>query len=111
LAEFVALFHASRAVDSLRALLAFVGAEQSEATDVFEDNTGALTLSANPMSQSLSRAVDVKYHYVRQLVATRVVNVVYMPTDRQRADVLTKALLAPKHECHSQFIMGATQFA
>ena len=109
--EFIALFHASRAVDSLRALLAFVDAKQLAATDVFEDNSGALALSGNPMSQSLSRAIDVKYHYVREMVSTRVVNVVHTPTQIQRADVLTKALMAPKHVEHTQFISGASQFS
>ena len=108
--EFIARFHASRAVDSTRALLAFIGAAQVAATDVFEDNSGALALSGNPMSQSLSRAIDVKYHYVREMVSTHVVNVVHTPTDTQRADVLTKALLAPKHAEHTRFIMGASQF-
>ena len=37
--------------------------------------------------------MDVKYHYVRQLVIDAVIEVVYLPTTQMVADVLTKPIL------------------
>ena len=35
---------------------------------VFEDNQGALQLSKNPVSNSNSKHIDVRHHFLRELV-------------------------------------------
>jgi hypothetical protein len=36
--------------------------------------------------------INIKYHHVRELVAERTIEVRWMPTAEQQADLLTKAL-------------------
>ncbi|KXJ69169.1 hypothetical protein RP20_CCG028476 [Aedes albopictus] len=39
--------------------------------------------------------IDVKYHFIRNVVADGKVKLVYVPTQKQQADILTKSLPAP----------------
>jgi len=41
---------------------------------------------------SRSKHIDIRYHYIKEVVAAGDVRVEWIPSDQQRADVLTKAL-------------------
>ena len=59
---------------------------------VFEDNQDAVQLSMNPVSNSNSKHIDVRHHFLRGLVHLGDISVVHVPSEYQHADVLTKAL-------------------
>ena len=48
----------------------------------------------------LAKHIDVKYHYVRQVIETKNMDVVYVPTGEMVADTLTKGLPKPAFEKH-----------
>ena len=75
-----------------RNLLELNNKKQKQATVVFEDNSGAVSLSRSVKITSRTKHVDVKFHHVRSLVADGVVDVTYIKTELQRADILTKRL-------------------
>jgi Reverse transcriptase (RNA-dependent DNA polymerase) len=98
--EFIALFHASRAVDSLRVLLKFVGVEQHTQSGRLPPMCLRTTAARSPSQATLCRRVcrarfDVKYYYVREMVSTRVVNVVHVHTENHCWQV--EACGAPSH--------------
>jgi hypothetical protein len=41
---------------------------QHGATTVYEDNEGAVKLANNPMASNRTKHIDIKYHYIRELV-------------------------------------------
>jgi hypothetical protein len=45
-----------------------------------------------------SKHIEIKYHYIRDMVQRKVVLVQYLPTDEQVVDVLTKPLTKMKFE-------------
>jgi hypothetical protein len=53
-------------------------------------------LSENPVSHDSTKHVEIKYHYIRDIVQRKAVRVEYLPTDEQIADVLTKPLARSK---------------
>jgi hypothetical protein len=57
--------------------------------------------------QQRTRTINVKYHYIRQLVGQREVDVVAVRTHSQRADILTKALPRGKFAGHARALLGA----
>ena len=59
---------------------------------VFEDNQGAVQFAQNPITNSNSKHIDVRHHFLRELVRQRDIKVVQAPSKFQHADVLTKAL-------------------
>ena len=46
----------------------------------------------NPVQHDRMKHVEMKYHYVREMVQRRAVELRYVPMDEQIADVLTKPL-------------------
>jgi hypothetical protein len=59
---------------------------------VYEDNKATIDISKNPCLHEKQKHVDVKYHFVRECVLERRIQVQYLRTDKMLADVLTKAV-------------------
>jgi hypothetical protein len=105
-AEYISLALAAAEVNWLRQLLAFLNNAQAAPTPIYEDNSAALQLASNPVVQQRTRTINVKYHYLRQLVGQKVVDVLAVRTGAQRADILTKALPRAMHKVHAAFLLG-----
>jgi hypothetical protein len=105
-AEYVALCSASKDAIALAGLLSFLGFEQGPVT-LFEDNAAAIRLASDPAACKRTKHIDVQYHFVREQVQAGRIGVVAVSTQLQHADVLTKALHAPKHHFHTAAIMGS----
>ena len=56
------------------------------------DNQSCVKMSMNPIQHDRTKHVEMKYHYVKEMVQRRAVELWYIPTDEQIADVLTKSL-------------------
>ena len=97
-AEYVALSSATQEIVWLRSLLAAMGLEQKEATKLHEDNQGSISLSKNPKSHSRTKHIDIKFHYVREAVEKKEVNIIYCATEKMTADIMTKPLPKVKVE-------------
>ena len=61
------------------------------------------------MASNMTKHIDVKHHYIRELVAAKTVAVALVGTADMLADALTKALLEPKHIMIFRRCMGAAQ--
>ena len=70
---------------------------------VFEDNQGALQLSKNPVSNSNSKHIDVRHHFLRELIRQGDIVVNHVPSEYQHADVLTKVLAFDLFAIHRRF--------
>lgn len=90
-AEYVAASNATREAVWLRQLLLEVGKEVN-ATTLCVDNQSAIKLIKNPVFHKKSKHIDVSYHFVREKYEDNVINVKYVHTTEQLADIYTKAL-------------------
>ena len=70
------------------------------------DNEGAINLASNPLSSARTRHIDVRFHFVRELVSSGTIVVEYVPTSEQRADILTKSLTGFIFREHRNFLMN-----
>ena len=50
-------------------------------------------MSVNPIMHKRSKHIDIRYHFVREKVATGEVKLEFIETENQQADLLTKPLL------------------
>ena len=73
---------------------------------VFEDNQGAVQLAQNPITNSNSKHIDVRRHFLRELVHQRDTKVVQVPSKFQHSDILTKALAFDLFAFHRKFLMN-----
>jgi hypothetical protein len=70
---------------------------QHGATTVCEDTEGAVKFANNPMASNTTKHIDIKHHYIRELVDAKTIAVVFVGTAYMLANGLTKALPEPKH--------------
>ena len=87
--EYVAMSKACVMVLHFRNLLESMDEKQAQATVMFKDNSGAVSLNKSAKITPRTKHIDVKFHHVRSLVADGVVDVTYIETELQRADILT----------------------
>ena len=57
----------------------------------FEECEGAAQLAQNPVTNSNSKHIGVRHHFLGELVRQRDIKVVQVPSEFQHADILTKA--------------------
>ena len=90
--EYIACYAAATEVIWLRRLLASIGISQTTPTTIFTDSQSAMRLAVNPEFHSRTKHVDVKFHFLREQVVLRSIDIQYIPTQQQIADIMTKAL-------------------
>ena len=62
------------------------------------DNTAAILLTQNPLTNGAVKHISVIYHFVRDCVTRGAITVSYTPTAEMLADGLTKLLPGPLHK-------------
>jgi hypothetical protein len=107
LAEYMALAYCVQEAIHLRRSLKDLGFEQNEATSIMEDNQGCIAMSANPINHQRTKHIDIRYHFTRERIVSGEVDVKYVATGRQIADVLTKPLERIKLEKFRSYMLGS----
>lgn len=57
---------------------------------IYTDSQSAIELAKNPLYHPRTKHVAIKYHYIRESLLDKRINLVFTPTDQQLADSLTK---------------------
>ena len=65
---------------------------------VYCDNSSAIDISKNPIQHSKTKHIEIRYHFIRDLVERKIVSLGYIPTECQNADIFTKPLDRSKFE-------------
>ena len=91
----MAASEASQELTWLRTLLASIGFCQLTATPLLCDNRGALVLTEDPSFHARVKHIDTRYHYVRERVHRHQLQLHYVNTKENLADIFTKALPRP----------------
>ena len=73
---------------------------------VFEDNEGAISLASNRLASARSKHIDVRYHFLRELVEQKQIAIVKVKSERQRADILTKSLGKKLFFAHRNYLLN-----
>ena len=71
---------------------------------VYCDNSSAIDISKNPIQHSETKHIEIRYHFIRDLVERKIVVLEYIPTERQNADIFTKPFDRSKFETLRQVI-------
>lgn len=59
---------------------------------LFEDNQSAINILKNPFQHSMTKHIDIRHHFIRELVEEKNVVLSYIKIEDQLADFLTKPL-------------------
>jgi len=59
---------------------------------LFSDNTACIAMAKDPIAHAKTKHIEVRYHYIRQLVAYGKLSIEHIGTEEMLADILTKPL-------------------
>lgn len=62
------------------------------------DNMSAINISKNHVQHSRTKHIDIRHHFIRDLMKRKQVSLEYINTKNQLADIFTKALDATSFE-------------
>lgn len=97
-AEYKALANATAEIIWLQSVVAELGVSSSRAPCLWCDNLGATYLSVNPRFHGRTKHIEVDFHFIRERVANKLLDIRFISSTDQVADGFTKALPQSKLE-------------
>ena len=91
--EYIALCAAAQEAVYLSSLFNGLGVshEFAEPVVMHVDNQGTIALAKNPVHHNRSKHIDIKFHYIRECVRNKKIQLLYIPSESNIADIMTKA--------------------
>jgi hypothetical protein len=81
----------------LRKLLGDLGLHVDRHVVIYCDNLSIIQLARNPVFHARTKHIEVHYHFIREKVLAGEIDLIYVSTEDQVADIFTKVLGAEKH--------------
>ena len=78
---------------------------------IYEDNSGCIRWSVNPVQHQRAKHIDLQYHFVRAKVRDGDVKLVYRDTEHMVADLLTKCLASERFQMLRDMMVGDGKIA
>jgi hypothetical protein len=95
-AEYKSLANATAEMMWIQRLLIELGVSHSPVARLWCDNIGAKYLSANPVFHARTKHIEIDFHFVRERVAQKLLDIRFINTSDQVADDFTKPISAAK---------------
>lgn len=105
--EYMAASEATKEILWIRQFMCDIGELQNTFT-LHVDNQSAIKLINNPVFHKRSKHIDIRYNFIRENVAKKIVNIKYVESSCQLADFLTKALPVSQFNCIRDKILENT---
>src|SRR4030066_2116457 len=90
-AEYIAAGSSCSQLLWMKQMLKEYNVEQDVMT-LYCDNLNTINTSKNPVQHSRTKQIDIRHHFIRDLVEDKVVSLEHVATEKQIADIFTKAL-------------------
>jgi hypothetical protein len=63
---------------------------------MYSDNQGAIVFTWNNKYHAHSKHIDIHYHFIQQVLEKQDIDLTYVPTEQNVADIFTEVLATPK---------------
>ena len=98
--EYIALAETCKEVIWLRGVLKEMDTKQEEATTIHTDSQSCIAMIKNQRFSNKTKHIDVRYHFIRDQMEKKTINLSYVSTEENTADLMTKPLGGTKVEYH-----------
>jgi hypothetical protein len=93
-AEYKVIANVAAEIMWIQTLLDELGIPHPSTASVWCDNLGATYLSANPVFHARTKHIEVDYHFIREQLTRKQLNIRFISTKDQLTDGFTKAMSA-----------------
>ena len=90
-AEYIALAHGAKEAVWLRRMLSELNVNCGS-VPIFVDNQSAIKLANNSEFHKRSKHIDIRFHFIRDMLSRKEIEIHYVQSKEQLADILTKPL-------------------
>jgi ethanolamine utilization protein EutP (predicted NTPase) len=106
-AKYMALSTLAQEVIFIRKLLTNLGERPEGPTPTFEDDEGCESLATNAITSAKTKRIDIRCHFVRDLVKSKALEIVWISTSEMIADILIKNTLPTSiHKKHTDIVIS-----
>ncbi|UYV73992.1 hypothetical protein LAZ67_11001747 [Cordylochernes scorpioides] len=102
--EYIAASKATKEAIWLRHLLRELHQEQVKPTTIFCDNQSCIRLVHNPEYHKRTKHIDISYHFIRDHFQNHAIDLLYVCSNDQAADIFTKALPPERKACRHKIL-------
>lgn len=81
--------------------------DQKQPLVIYNDNTGSVALSRNPVHHDRTKHIAIRHHFIREQVELGTVEILHIPSGENIADILTKPLARELFE-RLRLLLGLT---
>ena len=96
-AEYVAMSRCAQQMVWMHSWLAEVGVKYSSPGLLKADNRGAIALTKNTKDHGKVKHIDIRHHYIRELLRSGVIAIEQVPSEDNLADLFTKPIPRDQH--------------
>ena len=89
-AEYVAVLEICSEIKLIKMILTFLKIEIEEPVKIYCDNVGAIFMSHNAKLGAQTKHIDIKYHFIREQVENGTVEIVFVRSEENDADIFLK---------------------
>ena len=104
-AEYVAISEVSTKILFIAGVMKFLGMEITYPIEINVDNIGAIYLSKNATMGNCTKHVDTRYHFVREYIEKDIFKIVFVRSEDNKADLMTKNLGKDLYAKHTKGIL------
>ena len=97
-AEYIAATHAAKQILWHRSLFQELEIDLPRTSTIFSDNQAAIAIAHHPEFHARTKHIDIAHHFFRDLVKSGILNIVYVNTHNNLADIFTKGLPRVTHQ-------------
>lgn len=94
-AEYVAACETTKQAIWMRQLVASLGCTISKPITIYCDNQGTIKMIENAEVSTRNKHIDLRHHFIRDRQEDKIIKLVYIESEEQAADFMTKPLHGP----------------
>uniref|UniRef100_A0A0A9XQL0 Copia protein n=1 Tax=Lygus hesperus TaxID=30085 RepID=A0A0A9XQL0_LYGHE len=105
-AEYIAAGSAAQELVNLRGVLSDLGGDISDGVSLKVDNVSAISMMCTFTNSKRGKHIEIKHHFIKDLCLNKVINIEYISSNDNVADIFTKSLGAEKFEKFRSFFLN-----
>ncbi len=105
-AEYVSISELTKEILFAKQLLEDFGFKVKTPIKIYVDNIGAIHMARNNMGGAGTRHVNVRYHFVRELHEQGMIELIFVRSEDNEADTMTKNPTQAEFERHTPKMVG-----